>query len=103
MFFQHSTGIRSRPSDLNIKIKLELTSVFTLTSSSCTQWEKKKRAEHPDKLKRMQLEYSAGKMRAQLNEEALLCRNVTILSYKRALGTLLPVKLVGLSEPFYVD
>ena len=42
---------------------------------------KKKRAEHPDKLKRMQLEYSAGKMRAQLNEEALLCRNVTILSY----------------------
>ena len=64
---------------------------------------KKKRAEHPDKLKIMQLEYSAGKMRAQLNEEALLCRNVTILSYKRALGTLLPVKLVGLSEPFYVD
>lgn len=51
----------------------------------------------------MQLEYSAGKMRAQLDEEALLCRNVTILSYKRALGTLLPVKLVGLSEPFYVD
>ena len=103
MFFQHSTGIRSRPSDLKIKIKLELTSVFTLTSSSCTQWEKKKRAEHPDKLKRMQLEYSAGKMRAQLNEEALLCRNVTILSYKRALGTLLPVKLAGLFEQFHVD
>lgn len=51
----------------------------------------------------MHLKYSAGKMRAQLNEEAVLCRNVTILSYKRALGTLLPVKLVGLSEPFYVD
>ena len=100
MFFQHSTGIRSRPSDLKIKIKLELTSVFTLTSSSCTQWEKK-RAEHPDKLKRMQLEYSAGKMRAQLNEEAMLCRNVT--PYKRALGTLLPVKLVGFFKQFHVD
>ena len=49
----------------------------------------------------MQLEYSAGKMRAQLNEEAMLCRNVT--PYKRTLGTLLPVKLVGFFKQFHVD